>query len=516
MWEAPAGIGTGRYICPGRKFYLNTNEVVFVVLPLSGLDILGYSLLGILLAINFLITLTVVFVERKKPSAALLWVAVLFFLPLFGFLLYLVFGQTIYKERIFRLKEEDDHIAKEVIARQEEKLSQIHVPLEDKAGDYLNMAAMLLYNDGAVLSTDNTVEVYTDGNKKFDALLEAISGAEDFIHLEYYIIRNDTLSRQITSALVAKAREGVTVRVLGDAVGCNGLPKDFFSELTRAGGEVATFFPSKYLHINMRVNYRNHRKIAIIDGTTGFIGGFNIGDEYLGKGPLGNWRDTHLKITGTAVHSLQVRFFMDWNYAAGADLGFEERYCPAMEERERALVQIVSSGPDSRGEAIKKGYLNLIHNARESVWIQTPYFIPDASIMDALKIAAESGVDVRIMFPCKPDHPFVYWAGFSYLWELMESGVRVYTYDNGFIHAKTVTVDGIAASVGSANWDIRSFALNFEANAFLYRGETPAALRQIFVDDIASCTEVTPEMYGQRTRLVRFKESFSRLFSGIL
>jgi len=481
-----------------------------------GIEILGYGLVSILFVVNIIFAVSVVFVERKKPSTALLWVAVLLFLPIFGFLLYLVFGQTIYKERIFRLKEEDDRIAKEAIAEQEEKLENIHIPAEDKGGDYLNMIAMLLKNDPAVLSNDNEVEIFTNGNAKFDALLDAIDHAEDYIHLEYYIIRNDTLSRQIVTALARKAREGVTVRVLGDAVGCHGLPKDFFRELTEAGGEVAWFFRSKYLHINMRVNYRNHRKIAVIDGKTGFIGGFNIGDEYLGRGPLGNWRDTHLKITGTAVHSLQVRFFMDWNYAAGADLGFEERYFPVFEEREGMLVQIVSSGPDSRGEAIKKGYLNLIGNARESVWIQTPYFIPDESIMDALKIAAESGVDVRIMFPCKPDHPFVYWAGFSYLWELMESGVRVYTYDNGFIHAKTVVVDGFAASVGSANWDIRSFSLNFEANAFLYKGDVPPALKKIFADDIAFCTEVTLDMYGARNFTVRFKESLSRLFSGLL
>ncbi|WFN34136.1 cardiolipin synthase [Methanogenium sp. S4BF] len=487
-----------------------------MIFPQSVTEMFGFSLVSIIVVANVIFAISVVFVERKKPSAALLWVSVLFFLPVFGFLLYLVFGQTIYKERIFRLKEEDDRIAKEVIARQEQELEHFHVPPEDKAGDYLKMIAMLLRNDGAVMSNDNMVEVYTDGNAKFDALLEAISGAEDFIHLEYYIIRNDALSRKIVTALARKAREGVAVRVLGDAVGCHSLPKDFFRELTDAGGEVAFFFRSKYLHINMRVNYRNHRKIAIIDGKTGFIGGFNIGDEYLGKGPLGNWRDTHLKITGSAVHSLQVRFFMDWNHAAQADLGFEERYFPPAEGREGALVQIVSSGPDSRGEAIKKGYLSLIGNARESVWIQTPYFIPDASIMDALKMAAESGVDVRIMVPCKPDHPFVYWAGFSYLWELMDSGVGVYTYDNGFIHAKTVVVDGIAASVGSANWDIRSFALNFEANAFLYKGDVPPRLKKIFADDIASCTKVTPKMYANRAFTVRFKESFSRLLSGIL
>jgi cardiolipin synthase len=474
------------------------------------------GLVIIIVMANIIFAISVVFFERKKPSVALLWVSVLFFLPIFGFLLYLVFGQTIYKGRIFLLKEEDDNLKKKMIAQHEKDLQGINIPLEDKTGDYLNMVKMLLRNDQAIISGDNTVEVYTDGYAKFGALLEAIDQATNFIHLQYYIIRNDDLSRQIASALARKAREGVTVRVLGDAVGCHNLPKDFFRELTDAGGEVAWFFRSKYLRINMRVNYRNHRKIAIIDGKTGFIGGFNIGDEYLGKGPLGNWRDTHLQITGSAVHSLQTRFFMDWNHAAEADLGFEKRYFPAAKTPPGTLVQIVSSGPDSRGEAIKKGYLNLINNARESVWIQTPYFIPDGSIMDALKIAAESGVDVRIMFPCKPDHPLVYWAGFSYLWELMDSGVRVYTYDNGFIHAKTVTVDGVAASVGSANWDIRSFSLNFEANAFLYRGEIPLALKQIFTDDIASCTEVTPEMYKQRTLLVRFKEPFSRLFSGIL
>jgi cardiolipin synthase len=474
------------------------------------------SLVSVIFVVNIIFAISVVFVERKKPSTALLWVAVLFFLPIFGVLLYLVFGQTISKERIFRLKKEDDRIAKEIIAQQEDELENTHMSLEEKGGDYLNMITMLLRNDGAILSTGNTVEVYIDGEKKFDALLEAIAGAEDSIHLEYYLIRDDVLSQKITSALARKAREGVAVRVLGDGFGSYGLPKDFFRELTDAGGEVAYFFPLRHLHFNMRVNYRNHRKIAIIDGMTGFIGGFNIGVEHLGKSPLGYWRDTHLKITGMAVHSLQTRFVMDWNHAAKTDLGFEKRYFPAMEDREGELVQIVSSGPDSHGEAIKKGYLNLVTNARESIWIQTPYFIPDGSVMDALKIAAESGVDVRIMFPSKPDLPGVYWAGFSYLWELMDSGVRVYTYDNGFIHAKTITVDGVAASVGSANWDIRSFSLNFETNAFLYRGEIPLALKQIFADDLTSCTEVTKNMYEQRTRLVRFKESFSRLFSGFL
>ncbi|NLO77133.1 MAG: cardiolipin synthase, partial [Methanomicrobiales archaeon] len=232
----------------------------------SVIDMFSSSLVSIIVLANITFAISVVFVERKNPSVALLWVAVLFFLPIFGFLLYLVFGQTIYKGRIFQLKEADDRLKKEVIAQHEKDLKSIHIPLEDKAGDYLNMIAMLLRNDQAVISGDNMVEVFTDGHAKFDALLDAIDHATDFIHLQYYIIRNDDLSRQIATALARKAREGVTVRVLGDALGCHGLPKDFFRELTDAGGEVAWFFRAKYFRINMRINYRNHRKLAIIDG----------------------------------------------------------------------------------------------------------------------------------------------------------------------------------------------------------------------------------------------------------
>ena len=471
----------------------------------------------LILIINFLFAISIIFIERKKPSSALLWVAVLIFIPLFGFLAYLIFGQTIYKERIFKIKEKDDRMIEETISEQMKIIDSKKIPLEDKTGDYAGMVKMLLATTYAIISNDNEVEIYTEGQKKFEALLEAINSAEETINLQYYIIRNDEASKRIVSALTEKAREGVKVRVLGDAVGCHHLTRNFFSELKAAGGESAYFFRSKYLHINMRINYRNHRKIVIIDGKTGFIGGFNIGEEDLGKGPLGYWRDTHLKITGSAVHSLQARFFLDWNYAAEQDTDFfSQLYFPDINREKGAVMQIVSSGPDSRGESIKKGYIKLVNNARESIYIQTPYFIPDQSILDALKIAAESGIDVRIMYPCKPDHPFVYWAGFSYLWELMESGVRVFTYDRGFIHAKTIVVDGVASSVGSANWDIRSFSLNFEANAFMYDKKISTKLKEIFEEDLEYCTEKTLADYNKRTRTIRFKESVSRLLSGIL
>ena len=261
------------------------------------------------------------------------------------------------------------------------------------------------------------------------------------------------------------------------------------------------------------MNYRNHRKIAVIDGTTGFIGGYNIGEEYLGKGPLGYWRDAAIKIQGTGVISLQLRFFMDWNYAARDHLAYDLIYFPETKGPGNCPLQTVSSGPDARWSQIKEGYLKMILTATESVYIQTPYFIPDDSISDALRIASLSGVDVRIMIPCKPDHPFVYWATLSFIGDLLDSGVRAFTYDNGFIHAKTIVVDGIAASVGSANFDIRSFRLNFEANAFFYDPEYGGQMKRAFLDDLPKCTEITLENYMHRSRWIKAKESVSRLFS---
>jgi cardiolipin synthase len=235
--------------------------------------------------------------------------------------------------------------------------------------------------------------------------------------------------------------------------------------------------------------------------------------EYLGKGPLGYWRDAAIKIEGTGATGLQVRFFMDWNYASGEKLAYDPVYFPETPGAGSCPLQTVASGPDARWSQIKEGYVKLILTAQESLYIQTPYFIPDESISDALRIAALSGVDVRIMIPCKPDHPFVFWSTLSFIGDLLDSGVKAYTYDNGFIHAKTIVVDGIAAAVGSANFDIRSFRLNFEASSFFYDPEYGGQLKQAFLDDLPKCTEITVESYRNRSRWIKAKESVSRLFS---
>ncbi|MDD1716899.1 MAG: cardiolipin synthase [Methanoregulaceae archaeon] len=475
-------------------------------------------LLDLILMVNILLAIFMIFTERRNPTSALAWLSILLFLPAIGFVLYLVFGQNFHKRRMFRLKEQDDRYFREIIRTQKsDLLEHPHDFGDEHLEAFRSMVTMLLENNEAVLSRDNQLEVYTRGEDMFAALLEAIKGARQHIHLEYFIIRDDLLGRSVLAALAEKAREGIEVRLLYDAVGCNKVRKSFFSPLTESGGEVASFFPAILPHINLRVNYRNHRKIAVIDGVTGFIGGFNIGDEYLGKDPfLGYWRDTHLRIRGSAVYGLQLRFFMDWNFAARGDLGFEGKYFPSPQIQGAVAVQVVSSGPDARWNQIKEGYLKLISLARESIYLQSPYFVPDESVSDALRIAALSGIDVRVMVPARPDHPFVKWTNCSYIGELLEAGVRTYRYEKGFIHSKTVVVDGIAASVGTANWDVRSFRLNFETNAFIYDCEIAGRLKREFESDIQDSVEITSEMYKKRSKIVKMKESVSRLFSPIL
>ncbi len=486
------------------------------------LEAITNPIILIIFVLNILFAISLIFFERKNPSATLAWLAVLMFLPLLGFLLYLVFGQTFHREKMFKVKAELDVKQKSRLKEQLEELHEYKAsPSDDELDKYLAMAHMLLVNDMALLTGNNKIQVYTDGMDKFNALLDAIKNATQHIHIEYYIIRNDALGKKIVAALAEKAKEGVEVRLIYDGLGCARLPQKFFKELTDAGGQVAGFFERKIPLLNIRVsynkNYRDHRKIVVIDGTTGFVGGFNIGDEYLGKGPLGYWRDTHLKINGHAVGMLQVRFFQDWSFAAKEVLDAEKQYFPKEHEvTGDAAVQIVSCGPDTQWEPIKKGFIALINSATEFVYIQSPYFVLDESVMEALKIAALTGVDVRVMIPCKPDHPFVYWTSYANIGELLDAGAQAYTYDNGFIHSKTVVVDGLASSVGTANWDVRSFRLNFETNAFIYDREIAAVLKTAFENDINKSTEITKQLYGERSTKIKIKESISRLFSAAL
>ena len=485
------------------------------------LEFISDFIIPIILVLNICFALTVVFIERKNPTATIAWLMALLFAPVIGFILYLFVGQSFYRDRMFNIKKEEDEVLTGIIESQKKELLTRELPALGPGSDYYRrMILMLLESNKAALTTHNQVRIFIDGNEKFSALLEAIRSAKDHIHLEYYILKDDEIGKEIFAALTERAQTGVSVKFLGDGLGAAGPKKAFFKPYLDAGGKLAFFFPSLLNVSHPRINYRNHRKIAVIDGKVGFIGGFNIGDDYLSRIPeWAPWRDTAVQVEGHAVLAMQIRFFLDWNYAAKDDtLDYSPRYFPenAISPDTRLPIQVVSGGPDTYWNPIKESYLKLITLATESVYIQTPYFIPDESIMDALRMAALSGIDVRIMMPSKPDHWFVYWAGYSYLGQLFDAGVRAYTYDTGFIHAKTIVVDEVAASVGSANWDVRSFRLNFETNAIMYDAKIAKELKDFFIQDLQVCTELTPERYAALPMKIKVKQSISRLFSPLL
>jgi cardiolipin synthase len=469
---------------------------------------------------NMIFAIIIVFFERRDPKSVWAWLLLLFFLPFVGFIFYLFLGQNMGKRKMFRVKEVEDRL-NEAIQQQESMLKSLDPDI--MSSDVMEFKDLAIYNlesSGAVITADNDVRFYTDGNEKFDALIEDLKKAEHFIHIQYYIIRNDVLFERIAEVLKEKAAQGVEVRILYDAMGCRSTGKKFWRKLNAAGIRTAEFFPAILGRFQPRINYRNHRKIVVIDNKVAYVGGFNVGKEYIDMSPkFGHWRDTHMRICGSAVMALQVRFILDWNYAAHENLLQNEELFSGSrpgEEKENCILQIISSGPDNSSEQIRDNYLRMISKAKESIYIQTPYFIPDESILNALLIAARSGIDVNIMIPCKPDHPFVYWATYSYVGDLVNAGAKCYTYDNGFIHSKGMVVDGKVLCYGTANMDIRSFALNFEVNAVIYGSDKAKEMIEIFNEDLKVSSRITKEIYSERNIIVRIKEQVCRLMSPLL
>lgn len=471
------------------------------------------------LILNIFLAIFLIFLERRDASSTWAWLMVLFFIPIVGFIAYLLLGRKLRKKHLFRWEGRNKIGIDKLIDYQIDAIEKGTFDFKlDDAMQYKDLINMHLRNNHAVLTQDNAVQIFNDGEAKFQALIEDLEHAKDHIHIQYYIFRLDGLGKRIYEVLLRKAKQGVKVRLLFDDMGSRSIRKRHFKEMIKVGGEVETFFPSILPLINPRLNYRNHRKIVVIDGRIGYIGGFNVGDEYLGLDPkLGYWRDTHLRLEGSSLHPLQTRFLLDWNQASSdKSIEYSDRYFPAIPLKGSVGLQIVSSGPDSEWEQIKNGYLKLMAMAKDYIYIQTPYFVPDASFMDTLRIACLSGIDVRIMIPNKPDHIFVYWATYSYVGQLLQAGAKVYIYENGFLHTKMIVVDNEASTVGTANIDVRSFKLNFEVNAFIYDRETSRKLAELFEQDMALSSELTLELYEERTRFIKMKESFARLLSPIL
>jgi len=475
-----------------------------------------------LIFLNFLFAIFVVFFERRNPAVIWSWLMLLSILPGIGFIIYLAFGFDGRKHTRFMQKSRNDNFLKQEYLKKIESIEENYdYYIKNSENDfykgepqYQDIFYLNKISGKSPLRYDNSVTIYNEGNSKFEAMLSDIKNAKTFIHLEYYIVRSDNLGRHIMKALAEKAAQGVEVKLLYDGMGNIFNSKSFNRPLIEAGGEVGIFL-SPY---SIRLNYRNHRKLCIIDGKIGYVGGLNIGDEYVGRVKrYGFWRDSHIRFEGKAVHDLELRFISDWNFASKNEIILNKKYFPKPELPEKGInMQILSSGPDCRWNSIQYGYFKMITEASKSVCFQTPYFIPDDSILEALKTTSLSGIDVKIIIPAHPDHPFVFAASISYISELLNSGVKCYKYEKGFIHSKFITIDDKITSIGTANMDIRSLKLNFEINAFIYDEMITKSFNESFKKDLNDCTEITQEWYDSRSKLFRIQESISRLISPLL
>ena len=464
---------------------------------------------------DIIFLLILFFSEKNSPSKILLWGVVMVFLPIVGFVLYLFIGQSFYSENKYEKKGLKDEEINDVLPSNDDLLEAEPNP------DYKRTAKAILNAGGIGFSNNNNVKLYTLGEDKFKDLYEDLRNAKKYIHLEYYIIRDDELGNELIDILTQKVKEGVEVKLLTDDFGVGKGPKKAIKVFKKAGGEFAVFHKVLWLMLSPKKNNRNHRKLAVIDGKIAYCGGFNVGDEYLGKGPLGYWRDTAVRLSGDSVKAIQVRFQMDWEYATGKELCPHDKIQDYYSNTEYyttgdTRVLTVSGGPDVADfNPVRLEYLELIRNAKKSVYLHSPYFIPNDSLQDALSMAAANGVDVKVIIPDKPDHPFVFWCNISSAYSVMGNGVKVYMYNRGFVHSKTMVVDGEYCSVGSANFDDRSLVLNFETNAVILSKELGKQMDDAFEEDLKYCTEYTREDYENINGYQNLRVAISRLFSGL-
>lgn len=473
-----------------------------------------YYFFGIIYLLTILFIIILVIQQKGDPLKTITWVLVLLLVPIIGIILYFYFGQNYRRQKIFNRKGLNDMER----MRDFSHLQILELPKKSFLNDpkiksKQHIITLLLNNSKSLLSEYNTLQIFTAGKEAFDVILNDIQNAKDHIHLEYYIIEDDKIGRKVRDLLINKAKEGVEVRVIYDDMGSWSLSDKYLRPLREAGVQVFAFLPVRFPYFTNKINFRNHRKIVVVDGKIAHLGGMNIADRYIEGGEgLGMWKDMQLRIVGEAVHSLQVIFLTDWYFVSKQVIN-DDKYFPKSSISERRLVQITASGPDSDWASIMQAYFAAISTANDHIYIATPYFIPNESILTALKTASLGGVDVRIMLPYKSDSHLVYRSTLSFVSELLEAGVKIYFYHKGFNHAKLMLVDGIFASVGTANMDIRSFDQNFEVNAIIYDEEVNNYLESLFLKDLKLSFNFTLEEWNNRHWLNNFKESLARLLS---
>ncbi len=473
--------------------------------------------------VTILYFLTVVFIailiilQNRNPEKTISWILVLVLLPFVGVIIYLFFGQEYRKTKMYSRKGlKDLERLRNLTMEQLDNLTTSNFEISEKLNAKKRLMNLLLSNSNAILTSDNEVQILQNGEETFPEIFKAIEQAKHHIHLEYYIIENDKIGNQLRELLIKKAQEGVEVRLIFDDVGSWKLRKKFIRSMSGAGVQVDCFMKVRFPMLTSRVNYRNHRKIMVVDGTMAFVGGLNFADRYLdGVREIGPWRDTHLKVTGGSATALQIIFMADWYFVSKEILKGDE-YFKSIKSGNGKLVQMVASGPDSDWESIGQAYFSAITSASDYVYISTPYLMPTPDIVTALKTSALGGIDVRIIVPGLSDAITPKWGTNSYIEELLEAGVKVYFYQAGFAHSKVIIADGIFCSVGTANLDFRSLETNFEVNAMIYDEEIAKKLTMQFFKDQEKSELILLDEWKKRPRLNKIKESFSRILSPML
>lgn len=466
--------------------------------------------------------------SKRDPVKTLSWVMVMILLPYIGIILYFFFGRNFRKDKMFSRKGAGDiGLRRELCKEMLEKFgNREKIPQEVRR--YHKLVVQNIRSAHSLLSANESVRIYFSGKEALSAMLEEMRGARTHIHLQSFIIEDDKVGNAFKEVLVAKAREGVEVRMMFDGFGGRHLGRKFLGELQEAGVEILNFSPFRLFFLPPIVNYRNHRKILVVDGRVGFLGGVNIADRYYDGGDFPEWRDTHVRIEGTSVTSIQATFLLDRYFILNKNLGRRRKYYPYLDAKDKELLtagraggnryyaQILASGPDSDWAAIMQCYFTAITKARNHIYIITPYFIPSETILNAIKITALSDVEVSLMIPERSDTWLTNWGTMSYISELIEAGVKVYLFKRGFNHSKVLSIDGEYCIIGSANMDNRSFEHHFEVTSVIYDAECAKTVEDQFRRDLSRCTLVTKAKWRKRSRRNKFNESVARLVSPLL
>lgn len=494
-----------------------TFDVIFQTLPI--LFLIG-AFVYLTVSIVFIVT------DNRDPASTLAWILVIFFIPLLGLFLYVFFGRNWRvsnprkkKKLRFLYKKLDEALLYEQ-ELEAKRLEVFRKTREDACSEHTFSLVRKGTAQGAFLTVSDSVRVFQEGKEKFASLARDIRRAKQFIHLEYFIWRSDPLTEKIVDILIERAKAGVEVRVMIDPFGGLRIRRSDVRRM-RAGGIDLRFFWNSFAPLSLTtINYLMHRKIVVIDGTIGYVGGMNMGQEYADGGKrFALWRDTHLRVTGEVVRALESAFAENWYQVTKQSRIFDARYFPeSKKEASGVWTQIATSGPNSQWDLTRAIYFSLITRAKRSVWIQTPYFIPDASTYEALRASALSGVDVRVMIPGREaiDKRMPHWGAFTYMPELLSAGVKFYHYNKGFLHAKTITVDDKVCSIGTTNLDIRSFHLSHEISVILYDESLSRQIRRDFEKDMRDSREFTLKDYARFGKMTRFRNSLVRLFSPLM